>query len=237
MIEISLEKEKIIKSLKELEKEFTKGNIPKSHYISQKRKLTEQLDAFEVADRVRKLQGKETAEVIDDEVSEEEENGELFKKYITPTGLKEKNIQSEGKSLNTKIAASILIAAFFIGIVFGVYGFIPQQVSSASLFTNDTAFPPFVLNNTTNATNSTNMTKNMTKNETKNVTKNTTVTKPANTTKPKTNNSGSTHSGDSNVNDTPAAGDPTTHKTTRHSTPSDQSDNQYYNPDSEYSDW
>jgi hypothetical protein len=188
MIEISLEKEKIIKSLKELEKEFTKGNIPKSHYISQKRKLTEQLDAFEVADRVRRLQGKETGEVIDDEVSEEEDNGELFKKYITPTGLKEKNIQSKGKSLNTKIAAGILVAAFFIGIVFGVYGFIPQQVSSASLFTNDTAFPPFVLNNTTNATNSTNVTKNVTKNETKNVTVKP-VTKNANTSKTKKNNS------------------------------------------------
>jgi hypothetical protein len=224
MIEISLEKEKIIKSLKELEKEFTKGNIPKSHYISQKRKLTEQLDAFEVADRVRRLQGKETGEVIDDEVSEEEDNGELFKKYITPTGLKEKNIQSKGKSLNTKIAAGILVAAFFIGIVFGVYGFIPQQVSSASLFTNDTAFPPFVLNNTTNATNSTNVTKNVTKNETKNVTKNTTTTKPVNITKPKTNNSGNTHNEETdnvnnNVNEQ-AAGDPYTHKTTYY-------DNQY----------
>jgi hypothetical protein len=180
MIEISLEKERVIKSLKELEKEYNKGNIPKSHYDFQKRKLREQLETFDVADRVRKLQGKETADVTDEETDTEDENGELFKKFITPPGLKEKNIKPNGKSTNTKIAAGVLVAAFFIGIVFGVYGFIPQQVSSSSLFTNDTAFPPFVNNstNTTNMTNSTNMTKNITKttNTTKVVTNKTTNT-------------------------------------------------------------
>ena len=53
MIEISLEKERVIKNLKELEKEYNKGNIPKSHYDFQKRKLTEQLEAFNVEVRVR----------------------------------------------------------------------------------------------------------------------------------------------------------------------------------------
>lgn len=207
MIEISLEREKIIKSLKELEKEYTKGNIPKSHYNLQKRQLKEQLETFEVADRVRRLQGKETAEVAEEETDKEEENGELFKKYITPTGLKEKNLKSKKTSLNTKIGAGVLVAAFFIGIIFGVYGLIPQQVSSAPLYTNDTAFPPFVLNstNTTNSTNSTNMTRN--------VTKNVTVTKPINNTPTKTINTTPTTN-----NDTPnvkkAAGSPTTHKTT-----------------------
>lgn len=178
MIEISLEKERAIKSLRELEKEYNKGNIPKSHYEFQKRKLTEQLETFDVADRVRKLQGKETTDVTDEEIDSEEENGELFKKFITPPGLKEKNIKPKGRSINTKIAAGVLVAAFFIGIVFGVYGFIPQQVSSSSLFTNDTAFPPFANNSTnvTNMTNSTNATKNITKNVTTPTTNTTTKT-------------------------------------------------------------
>ncbi len=189
MIEISLEKERVIKSLKELEKEYNKGNIPKSHYNFQKRKLTEQLETFDVADRVRKLQGKETADVTDTEINSEEDNGELFKKFITPPGLKEKNIKPKGRSINTKIAAGVLVAAFFIGIVFGIYGFIPQQVSSSSLYTNDTAFPPFV-NNSTNVTNMTNST-----NITKNITKNTTTTKKVtsnNTTKKNNSSSGTT---------------------------------------------
>ena len=184
MIEISLEKERIIKSLKELEKEYNKGNIPKSHYEFQKRKLAEQLEAFKVADRVRKLQGKETTNVTNEETSDEDENGELFKKFITPPGLKEKNIKPKGRSVSTKIGVGVLVAAFFIGIVFGIYGFIPQQVSSSSMYTNDTAFPPFANNSTnaTNITNSTNATKNMTK--ITNTTKTTT-----NKTKTRTNSS------------------------------------------------
>lgn len=182
MIEISLDKKRVLKSLKELEKEYTKGNIPKSHYEFQKRKLTEQLETFEVADRVRKLQGKETADVTPEETDNEDENGELFKKFITPPGLKEKNIKPKGKKskINNKIAAGVLVAAFFIGIVFGVYGFIPQQIASSSLYTNDTAFPPLA-NNSTNNTNMTNST-----NVTKTITKNATTTYKTNTTKTKT---------------------------------------------------
>ena len=199
MIEISLEKERVIKSLKELEKEYNKGNIPKSHYDFQKGKLREQLETFDVADRVRRLQGKETAEVADEETNKEDENGELFKKFITPPGLKEKNLKPKGKSLNNKIAAGILVVAFFIGIVFGVYGFIPQQVASSSLFTNDTAFPPFA-NNSTNITNMTNST-----NTTKNITKTTNTTKTiTNTTKTKTNTT-KTNSTKTNKTKTPTA--------------------------------
>lgn len=185
MIEISLEKERVIKSLKELEKEYNKGNIPKSHYDFQKRKLTEQLEAFNVADRVRKLQGKETTDVTSEETSSEDENKELFKKFITPPGLEEKNIKPKGRSISTKIGIGVLVAAFFIGIVFGVYGFIPQQVSSSSLYTNDSAFPPFTNNSTnvTNMTNSTNATKNMTKTTNTTKTTNKTTTKKNNTSK------------------------------------------------------
>ena len=184
MIEISLEKERVIKSLKELEKEYNKGNIPKSHYDFQKRKLTEQLEAFKVADRVRKLQGKETTDVTSEETISEDENKELFKKFITAPGLEEKNIKPKGKSISTKIGIGVLVAAFFIGIVFGVYGFIPQQVSSSSLYTNDSAFPPFTNNSTnvTNMTNSTNITKNITKTNTTKTT-NKTTTKKNNTSK------------------------------------------------------
>ena len=201
MIEISLEKERVIKSLKELEKEYNKGNIPKSHYDFQKRKLTEQLEAFKVADRVRKLQGKETTDVTSEETSSEDENKELFKKFITAPGLEEKNIKPKGRSINTKIGIGVLVAAFFIGIVFGVYGFIPQQVSSSSLYTNDSAFPPFTNNSTnvTNMTNSTNITKNITKTNTTKTTNKTKTTTKKNSTNTKKNSS--TGNNDVNVND------------------------------------
>jgi cell division septation protein DedD len=213
MIEISFEKKRIIKSLNELEKEFKSGNIPKSHYISQKRQLSEQLETLEVADRVRKLQGKETAEVPVAEGINKDEEEELFNKFITPPGLKEKNIKSNGKntimgrSPTTIIAAAILAVAFIVSFGLGLYAFnIPSEVSSAPLFTNDTAFPPFVLNNTTNSTNSTNMTKN--------VTKNVTVT-PVNTTVTPTTPKNTSNTPTSNNSTAPkAAGSPTTTKKT-----------------------
>lgn len=217
MIEISIERDKILRSLKELEKEFNSGNIPKSHYLFQKRQLNEQLETFNVADRVRKLQGKEVAETPVDNQKDEEEDEELFKKYITAPGLKKKNVKSGRFSQNKLIAGALLALAFIIGIGFGLYTLsIPDGMSGTSLATNDSAFPPFVLNNTTNSTNSTNMTKNVTKNVT-------TVKKPVTTpvTTPKTEENTTPDPG---TNDTPpeAAGDPaTTKKVKTETTPPD----------------
>ncbi len=211
MIKITLEKEKVLKSLKELESEFNKGNIPKRHYEVQKRQLEEQLETFVVADRVRRLQGKETAEVFLDEEDAEEENEELFKKYITSPGLKEKKLEKpkeQGRmSQNKMIGIALLAAAFLVGIAFGAFNIdLPSDAVNANLFTNDSAFPPFVLNNTTNTTNTTNMT-NTTRNTTK-IVKNTTVPKP----KPKPINTTPTKP-PVNDNDTlNAAGEPGTTK-------------------------
>lgn len=205
MIRITIERERIIKSLKELEREYKTGKIPERHYNAQKQRLNEQLEAFEVANRVRRLQGKETVEApVDDSVDEEEqENEELFKKYITSPGLKEKKLESKkpkGMSQNKMIAASLLAVAFIIGIGFGVFTLDLSTDNSSALYTNDSAFPPFVVNNTTNMTNTTNTTKNMT-----NTTKlNTTVTKPKPTTT--TNNTKPTNTDDDN-NITGGAGD------------------------------
>jgi hypothetical protein len=210
MIEISIERDKITKSLNELENEFKNGNIPKTHYEFQKRQLTEKLETLAVAERVMRLQGKETVE-SPVETHDESENDELFKKYITSPGLKEKNIGNKNKkriSQNTMIASALLIVAFVVGIGFGIYPLnIPEEVSSVSLSTNDSAFPPFVLNNTTNMTNTTNSTKQML-NTTKTV--NTTVTKPA-PTKPTVNTTPTTPV--NNSDEKKAAGDPGNQKT------------------------
>lgn len=164
---ISIEKNKIIRSLEELEKEFENGKIPKSHYDYQKRQLTEKLETMSVAERVRRLQGKKTEQPIE-ESGKDDDNEELFKKFITSPGLKEKKIvHKKGITQNTMIATALLIVAFVIGIGFGIYALnIPGEVSSASLYTNDSAFPPFVLNNTTNMTNATNSTTKIIENKT-----------------------------------------------------------------------
>ncbi len=164
-----------------------------------------------------KLQGKKTAEAPV-ETSDDKENEELFRKYITSPGLKEKNIENnkkKGISQNTMVATALLIVAFVVGIGFGIYTLnIPEEVSSVSLYTNDSAFPPFVLNNTTNVTNTTNSTKML--NTTKKVT--TPVTQPTqtNTTPPKNTTSNTTTKQQ-------AAGEPGTQKTTKTQTSSGNS--------------
>jgi len=162
MMEISAERDKITKSLDELENEFKKGNVPESHYKFQKRQLTGRLETLEASEIVMKLQGKKITEAPV-ESGDESENDELFKKYITSPGLKEKNIGNYKKiSQNTMIATALLFMAFVAGIGLGIYTLnIPGEVPRVSLYTNDSVFPPFVLNNTTNMTNTTNSTRQM----------------------------------------------------------------------------
>ena len=193
MIKISIERDKITKSLNELENQFKSGNISKSHYQFQKRQLTEKLETLAAVETVMKLQGKETIEVAP-QTSDENENDELFKKFITSPGLKEKKIKKESGmrfSQNLVIAVALLAIAFGVGIGFGLYGInMSPEVSSVSLYTNDSAFPPYVANNTTNVTTSTNSTKKIL-NTTKKVTP--TVTQPTNqNTNTNQNNPGTT---------------------------------------------
>jgi hypothetical protein len=151
-----------------------------------------------------KLQGKKTAEAPV-ETSDDKENEELFRKYITSPGLKEKNIENnkkKGISQNTMVATALLIVAFVVGIGFGIYTLnIPEEVSSVSLYTNDSAFPPFVLNNTTNST--TNVTNKTNSTKMLNTTKKVTTPVPQPTQKNTTTTNNTTQK---------AAGDPGTKK-------------------------
>lgn len=240
-MEISIERDKITKSLDELESEFNNGNIPKSHYESQKRQLNERLETLAVAERVMKLQGKKTVEAPA-QTSDEADNEELFKKFITSPGLKDKNIGNESKkgiSQNTMIFAALLIAGFIIGAASGIYFLnIPGEASSVSMFTNDSAFPPFVLNNTTNSTNTTNGTPQMLNTtkidstpttqttETINTNTNTNTGDNSNTGNNNNNNNGNT----GNNNNSGATGEPGTKKatTTHNAHKNTYSDNSSY---------
>jgi len=159
MIEISNERDKITKSLDELESEFKNGNVPESHYKFQKRRLTGRLEILEAAERVMKLQGKEITEAPV-ESGDESENDDLFKKYIASPGLKEKNTgDAKGISQNAMMATALLFIAFVAGIGLGIHTLnMPEEVPRVSL-TNDSAFPPFVRNNTSNMTNTSNITR------------------------------------------------------------------------------
>lgn len=188
MIDIAPDKEKIIRSLQELEFEYSQKNISRKAYLSQKKDLNEQLDTLDVASRIRKLQGKGQAEKPLDYWTEQEEKKkvlaeqeELFKRYINDPKPKGK-LASVTSGRRKTILALFLVVAFFVGTGFGALIMQGPNTSSASLLVNESAFP---VKNTTNTTNTTNVTRNVTVVKKTNTTKvTTTPTTPVTPTPP-----------------------------------------------------
>lgn len=174
MIEIASQKEKTIKRLKDLENEYNQGNLPKNDFIRQKNYLIQQLDALEVADRVRTLQGKQGSEKSLDHWSEkeeekkgvedQEEKEELQKKYMTKPRTTEEN-PSNGRFSNRAkiIIAIVLIIGFLVGTAFGVSAISKTTKSpQVSMIVNDSAFPAKNITNITNNTTTKKITTNRT---------------------------------------------------------------------------
>jgi hypothetical protein len=180
MIDIAPDKEKIIRSLQELEFDYSQGNISRKAYNSQKNELKQQLETFETADRIKRLQGKGQVEKPleywtekEEEKKKQEERELLLQRYISnpqPQGKVNSITSSRWKTM----LAIFLVVAFFVGTGFGVFIMqSPSEASGASLVANESAFP---VENTTNLTETTNT----------NVTKTTTTTKKNTTTTPTT---------------------------------------------------
>lgn len=174
MIEIASQKEKTIKRLKDLENEYNQGNLPKNDFIRQKNYLIQQLDALEVADRVRTLQGKQGSEKSLDHWSEkeeekkgfedQEEKEELQKKYMTKPRTTVEN-PSNGRFSNRAkiIIAIVLIIGFLVGTAFGVSAISKTTKSpQVSMIVNDSAFPAKNITNITNNTTTKKITTNRT---------------------------------------------------------------------------
>ena len=204
MSDIIPDKEKLIKSLNELEFEFKKGNISKNAYNSQKKKLNDKIDTIEIVNRVKKLQGKDeagktfdylTQQKKDDKVQEEQE--ELMRKYMTSSkthDLRTIKEKKRGINRNRTILATLLAVIFISGVAFGFVVINGSFESSAVLMTlNQSALT--TSNNTTNITNN-NTPVNTTINTNTGSTPTNTNTGSTTTNTGTTNNTkGSTHNG------------------------------------------
>lgn len=158
MIDIKSDKDKVIRSLQEVEFEFAQGNISKKAYTSQKRELQTKLETLEVADRVKRLQGKkETEKPLEywtekkEEAEEKRAKEELMKKFITDSGPTYPNAKTEKASVNKRKAVLIaLLGLIFIsGIGFGIFLMkVPSESAAATMNVDQSAFP-VITNNTT----------------------------------------------------------------------------------------
>lgn len=158
MIDIKSDKDKVIRSLQEVEFEFAQGNISKKAYTSQKRELQTKLETLEVADRVKRLQGKkETEKPLEywtekkEEAEEKRAKEELMKKFITDSSPTYPNAKTEKASVNKRKAVLIaLLGLIFIsGIGFGIFLMkVPSESAAATMNVDQSAFP-VITNNTT----------------------------------------------------------------------------------------
>lgn len=161
MIDIKSDKEKVIRSLQELEFQFAQGNVSEKIYNSKKKELKSNLETLEATDRVKRLQGRGEVEKpleywTEKKEAEEEKQAkeELMKKFITsssPTYPKPK------KEINVKrrkaVIYTILALIFVSGIGFGVFFMVPSESTAVTMTVNQSAFPE--VNNSTNMTNTT----------------------------------------------------------------------------------
>lgn len=187
MIKIVLDKKKLKKEFEDLEKDYSKGNISKKEYFARKRDLGQEMETLQVAERVRRMQGRMGSEKSLDYWSDQEdekkkqadnaEKEEMLKKYITnPDSIKGKEMPSRawfGKRAKIGLVAFIVLA-FVVGTSMGSF-FIskPSEIPQVSMVVNDSAFLP--VNNTTTTYNTT------TTKKTQTTIKNTqTTTKPTN---------------------------------------------------------
>lgn len=166
MIDIKSDKEKVIRSLQELEFEFAQGNVSEKIYNSKKKELKSKLETLEAADRVKRLQGRGEVEKPLEYWTEKKEaeeakqaKEELMKKFITSSSPTYTKPKKEINVKQRKAVIYIILALIFVsGIGFGVFFMVPSESTAVTMTVNQSAFPE--VNNSTNMTNTTTSTTN-----------------------------------------------------------------------------
>jgi len=192
MIRIVSSKKKLDQTLKELELEYSKGNISKKEYFAQKRDIGQEMETLLAADHVRRMQGRLGSEKSLDYWSDEEaekkkladeaEKQEMLKKYITkPESIKNKEMPSRewfGKRAKIGLVAFIVLA-FVVGTSMGTMLINkPSETPQVSMAVNASAFLPTPANNTTTTTSNFTQTTTTTDTNTQTTPTETTTTTP-----------------------------------------------------------
>jgi hypothetical protein len=183
-INITPDKKKIIKSIKELEFEYSQNKISRREYLAQKKVLEHEIENFNAADRIKRLQGKGQSEKPleywtekEEQVKQKEEKEKLLKQFVTTPPKTQRRVS--GTKFKTFLGV-FLVAAFFVGTAFGAVLLKPTDTSGISMAVNDSAFPVVKNNTTANGTITSQSTSNSTV-KTTTTKQTTTTTKPTTT--------------------------------------------------------
>lgn len=160
---MSQDKQKLMQILNDLKRDYEAGLISEEKYLYLSNQYKHKIETIDVSNRIRAMQGRKGS----DESSryardsnrarrsrEEDEN--LVRKYIqnpeSYTFSKPEKKEEKTSPWYSVIAIVLLLAAFGIGITFGISSFgldgsIPD-ITAATATINDTAFPQVVANKT-----------------------------------------------------------------------------------------
>ena len=176
MNNISQDKEKLLKLLQELKKEYRAGNISDDEYKYLSREYEDNLSNISAVDRIRSMQGKEVVEkpvIYSSKKAEKskkskEEDEKLVDKYVVKTEKEKRESRRPSGKVFVAIAIACLAVAFITGIGFGIFNFDFQlsNPTNAMVTVNESAFLDIVVNNTnnTNRTSKNNATTNSSEN-------------------------------------------------------------------------
>jgi hypothetical protein len=158
---ISQDKQKLLKVMQELEKDYQAGNISEDKYQYLSDRYSNKLANLNATNRIRSMQGRDSSgkpssPSVQRSMAEanRREDQDLVNKYV----VKQKNEKSikKGPEVSNKgkyaiISVVFLIIAFLGGISFGLFSDPQTALPTASVMIDDTSFPGF-LENATNIT-------------------------------------------------------------------------------------
>lgn len=161
---INQDKQKLLKIMQELEKDYKMGKISEDKYKYLSKEYKSRLANLNASTRIRHMQGKEskppspTVQRSMAEASRREDRA-LVNKYIVKTEKERKEEMKAARVASNKgifaiIAVVFLISAFLVGISFGLFAG-PQNTAQTTgpVFVSDSAFPQ-TLTNSSNADDS-----------------------------------------------------------------------------------
>jgi len=163
---ISQDKEKLLKLLKELEDDYHTGNISDNKYKYLSKQYEDRLSDITAVDRIRAMQGKKVVEkpVMSSSKRQmaeksKEEDEKLVDKYVVKTEKEKKESRTFNKRIFAVISIVCLFIAFTAGIGFGIFNFDfqPTDPTIVAVTVNETAFPA-VTSNDNNKTSQRNTT-------------------------------------------------------------------------------
>lgn len=163
MDNISQDKQKLLRIMQELKKDYQAGNISEDKYKYLSKEYSNRLANLDATNRIRNMQGRKNgkrppSKSVQRSMAEasRKEDQDLVNKYVVKPKEEtttKKNPEVSNKGKYAILAVICLIGAFLVGISFGLFSGPQNTVPATSVIIDDTSFPDFLANASNVTTN------------------------------------------------------------------------------------